>query len=27
VKIPDDETVYLKEGEVFVTMPPVGQAS
>ena len=27
VKIADGETVHLKEGEVFVTMPPVGQAS
>jgi gentisate 1,2-dioxygenase len=27
VKIADDETVHLKDGEVFVTMPPVGQAS
>ena len=27
VKIADEETVRLKEGEVFVTMPPVGQAS
>jgi hypothetical protein len=27
IKIADDETVHLKEGEVFVTMPPVGQAS
>lgn len=27
VKIGDDEEVHLKEGECFVTMPPVGQAS
>ena len=27
VKIADGEIVRLKEGEVFVTMPPVGQAS
>lgn len=27
VKIADDEVVHFKEGECFVTMPPVGQAS
>jgi hypothetical protein len=27
IKIPDDEVVHLEEGECFVTMPPVGQAS
>lgn len=27
VKIADDEVVHLKEGECFVTMPPVGQTS
>jgi Multiubiquitin len=27
IKIADDEMVHLKEGECFVTMPPVGQAS
>jgi hypothetical protein len=27
IKIVDDENVHVKEGECFVTMPPVGQAS
>ena len=27
IKIADSEIVHLKQGEVFVTMPPVGQAS
>jgi hypothetical protein len=27
IKITDDETVRLHEGEIFITMPPIGQAS